>query len=362
MIEHNIFSKDANREIGKADAQMRQYPYFENSGSWCRELLLERQNVPAVMDVLKLGMEYADLVGVERDLVPLVYISRMLPDAVNRLKRLGFSDLVIEDSFRDLEIWMEVYRTYHNGRCGLERVEWVLRSVAGLVYRLGDFQFEKVTYEFPYHIYKNQRTEEYRALTVPGLRVDQDGYLAGTNGRPCHCWRETELSIEPGKATGNGVNLNMGTIDMERSVSLNFREWKLVLAPGMKALALHIPAGADLSERTLKESLAMAKTCFRKESVLNQSLVLCDSWLLDPHLTQLLPEEGKICSFMKKFYKLPVMETVPQIYERVMGFDFKQEEMESYHAVTSLQKNLQKYVLGGGEVFTTAGFLVNSFD
>ncbi len=336
---------------------MRRYPYFENQGRWCRELLLDRQDVLAALEALKLGMEYAQLVGVERDMVPLVYIARMLPESVERLKRLGFSGQVMEDSFRDLELWTEVYRKYHNGRCGLERVEWVLRSVAGLVYRLGNFQFEKVTYEFPYHIYENLSTGEYRALAVPGLQVDQDGYLAGTNGRPCCRRRETALSFESGNVTGCAADLVRGVIDMGRSVSLDLREWKLVLAPGMKALALHIPAGADLSEEKLWESLFMAKAYFGNEQALARSLVLCDSWLLDPHLTSLLPEEGKICSFMKKFYKLPVMETVPQIYERVMGFDFRLEEMESYHPVTSLQKNLQKYVLGGGEVFTTAGFL-----
>lgn len=360
MIEHSIFKvfkENTAGEIEKTAAQVWGKPYFENNYGWCREMLLERQDVMAALGVLKLGMDYGDLMGVERDMIPLVYIARMMPDTIACLEQLGFPEAVIEDSLEDVETWVEVYRKYHGGRCGLERLEWVLRTVAGLVYRLGSFQYERVTYEFPYHIYRNRDTAEYRALAAQGLWVDQDGYLAGTNGRPCHSRKQTKLVMGAESVTGFAVNLEIGVVEMEKLVSLDLREWKLVLAPGMKGMAIHIPAGADLSDERLRESLLMAEKYLGDKTSMVFSVVLCDSWLLDSHLVHLLPEDGRICSFMKKFYKLPVMESEPQIFERVMGFDFKREDMENFHALTRLQKNLQNYVLGGGEVFTTAGFL-----
>lgn len=359
MIKHSIFSENTQKEIERAAAKMAQYPYFENNGGWCGELLLIRQDVPAALQALRLGMRYADLVGVERDMVPLVYIFQMLPKTVERLVRAGFSDKIVEDSLRDVETWIDVYRAYHHGRCGLERLEWAFRLTAGLVYRMGEFQFERVTYEFPYYLYQNRGKGNYMAFAAPGLYVDQDGYLEGTNGRLCRYRRETELSFSAEYVQGFTVDLQKGIVETEKTASLSLKEWGPVLIPGMKALTLHIPAGADLSEEKLLESLRMAMGYFGKEIGLETSLILCDSWLLDPHLEELLPENGRICSFMRKFYKLPVKEQVPQIFERVMGFDFKRGELESFQAITSLQKHLKNYILGGGEVFTTAGFLPN---
>ena len=181
--------------------------------------------------------------------------------------------------------------------------------------------------------------------------IDQDGYISGTNGRSIKSETKTYLDFGDRTLTGYLVDLKSGTVKMAAPVILNRKEWKLKLAPGEKAVAVHIPEGSDLSLDSIDSSFHTAKKYYE-----NQILV-CDSWLLDPHLEHILPENSKIISFMQRFHKMPVMTQHPQILERVMGFDFTMETLEQFSCTTSLQASLKKYLSDGNEMFTTAGFM-----
>jgi hypothetical protein len=67
-------------------------------------------------------------------------------------------------------------------------------------------------------------------------------------------------------------------------------------------LNLHIPAAAPLSPESCDESLELAREFFSRhfpeEPV---SHVVCHSWLLDPQLTEYLPERSNIVRFLRRF-------------------------------------------------------------
>ena len=351
MIRHNIFSEDTQKAVASASAVFRSYPFFMSNYIWCKELLLKRKNPEHAAEAVELGIRHAEMLNLDAYLLPVVYIDWMLPEAIEEFKNQGIPEWVLLESMKDIEIWIKVYRRYHGDKVGLDQIEWVFRSISGRVRRFGSLQFEEVTYELPFLIYKNRQTGEYKALACPGLKVDQDGYFSGTNGRKFIRESETYVNVLKETVTGFSTDLKQGLLEMEKAVTLNLSDWELKLAPGEKVVAVHIPEGADLSPDKIDSALETAKEYY------SGSLLVCDSWLLDPHLEAILPEKSRIISFMERFYKMPLKTEQPQILERVMGFDCTMEKLENYPCSTSLQTSLKKYLLGGKEMFTTAGFL-----
>ncbi len=351
MIRHNIFSEDTQKAVASASAVFRSYPFFMSNYIWCKELLLKRKDPEHAAEAVELGIRHAKMLNQDAYLLPVVYIDWMLPEAIEEFKNQGIPELVLLESMKDIEIWIKVYRRYHGDKVGLNQIEWVFRSITGRVLRFGSLQFEEVTYEFPFLIFKNRQTGDFRALACTGLKVDQEGYFSGTNGRNINRESETYLRFLEGTVTGFSPDLKLGVLNMEKAVTLNLSDWVLQLAPGEKAVAVHIPEGADLSPDNIDSALEAAKEYYEG------SLLVCDSWLMDPHLGFILPEKSRIISFMERFYKMPLKADRPQILERVMGFDCSMEKLENYPCSTSLQISLKKYLLEGKEMFTTAGFL-----
>ncbi len=351
MIKHSIFSEDTQKAVASASAVFRSYPFFMNNYIWCRELLLKRKDPEDAAEAAALGIQHAKLLDLDAGLLPVVYLDWMMPEVYEESQNQGIPERVFLDSMKDIEIWIKVYRKYHEGKVGLDQIEWVFRSISGNVRRLGSLQFEEVTYEFPFLIFKNRQTGEYKALACPGLKVDQEGYFSGTNGRGIIRESETYLNVQDRLVTGFSPELKQGVLNMENPVTLSLSDWELQLAPGERTVAVHIPEGADLSPDSIDSALETAKEYY------TGSLFVCDSWLLDPHLMAILPEKSRIISFMERFYKMPIKVERPQILERVMGFDCSMEKLENYLCSTSLQIKLKKYLLEGKEMFTTAGFL-----
>ncbi len=351
MIRHNIFSEDTQKAVASASAIFRRYPFFMSNYKWCKELLLIKKNPEKAAEAIRLGIRHANMLNLDAGILPVVYIDWMMPAAIEDILNQGIPERIFLESMKDIEIWIKVYQKYHEGRVGLDRIEWVFRSVAGKVRRFGSLQFEEVTYDFSFLIFKNRYTSEYRALACPGFKVDQDGYFSGTNGRVFTREYKTYVNCLNETVTGFSADFKRGAVNIDKTLILHLSDWELCLAPGEKAVAVHIPQGADLSPDKIDSSLEEAKKYYPG------SLLVCDSWLLDPNLKFILPERSRIINFMERFYKMPIMAECPQILERVMGFDCSMERLESYSCSTSLQISLKKHLLEGKEMFTTAGFL-----
>lgn len=352
MTKHSIFSKETQAAVAAYSAVYEGHPYFIRNYSRCRELLLTEKDPEGAAEAVGLGITHATLLHLDGYLLPIVYINWMLPELLKDLKKQGIPDTVIMESLKDIEIWIQSYRKCHQGHVGLDRIEWVFRSLAGKVRRFGSLQFEKVTYEFPFLILENRKTEELQALAYPDLLADQDGYFAGTNARKSVSKVKTELEYREGTLHGYCADLELGTLNVEKEASYRLEEWEVKLVPGEEAVAVHIPEGADLSPHSIDASLHAAKSHYENP------ILICESWMLDPHLELILPQTSRLVNFMQRFYKIPVMAERPQILERVMGFDFTMDKLLQFPCTTSLQSALKKYLSEGNEMFTTAGFML----
>lgn len=195
----------------------------------------------------------------------------------------------------DIAIWVRHYGQ-KTGAVGADNVSWLCHHACGSITRLGRLQYEEAPFPF--------------AVTIV-----RDGH---------------------GRFTLGGED---GTT--------------LVLKSGKPCLRLHIPEGGPLYEWEVDDSLAWAARWFSRFPI-----VVCDSWLLDPALSQVLSPDSRIIRFQKRFTLFPVPQHgLPQIYERVFGFGLCEQDVLSFPSVTTLQKRVQEALGKGIRFHSCGGFL-----
>lgn len=129
---------------------------------------------------------------------------------------------------------------------------------------------------------------------------------------------------------------------------------KQVIKMGTKALNVHIPAGEPLRMEECQKSFEKAKEFFGGE----YQIYVCDSWLLSPHLKELLPETSNILQFQRLFEVTETYYRYPQAEQRIFGEVL--EDKGQYPENTSLQRKAKEYVLSGKDLGIGIGFLVQN--
>ncbi len=149
------------------------------------------------------------------------------------------------------------------------------------------------------------------------------------------------------------------TGDLFRLGRLQFRIEKILpgVPAGDVAIETHIPQGEPLKVEACLESFDMAREFFKKyfpEAA--PQYFMCDSWLLNPNLAKVLPEESNIVKFMRLWETFPFpADNNTQVINRVFGLGFKKEDLPNAPENTSLQKAMKAYLLAGGEMNMAGG-------
>lgn len=133
-------------------------------------------------------------------------------------------------------------------------------------------------------------------------------------------------------------------------------EYELLTEKGRKLISIHIPSDAKLETALLRTSYEDAKTligrCFPE---FKDAPFVCESWLLSPDLTQLLPETSRILAFQRSFTLVgtrPDDSYAEWVYKRTDIPTMKLPES------THLQRSLKAFLLSGGVFRNGEGILV----
>lgn len=124
-----------------------------------------------------------------------------------------------------------------------------------------------------------------------------------------------------------------------------------VLRSGTSVLNVHIPSGEKLDIEECKKSFARAEEFFGD----TYDAYICDSWLLDPALKEILPSQSNIVRFQNLFEIAKIHNLYPQGEERVF-LDIR-EDKENYPEKTLLQKKAKEYILNGNDLKIGIGFI-----
>ncbi len=136
-------------------------------------------------------------------------------------------------------------------------------------------------------------------------------------------------------------------------------QFHIIEQNGREVINTHIPQDEPLLESECIESFDLARKFF-KEIFPNQNpdRFVCSSWLLNQNLDKILSENSNIVKFMRLWTKTGEKDdNSAQAIERVFGFDFN-GDVQNAPDNTSLQKNLKTYLLAGGSVNQTEGYIL----
>lgn len=122
-------------------------------------------------------------------------------------------------------------------------------------------------------------------------------------------------------------------------------------------IAVHIPSDADLSKESVDASLAEAGTFFStKYPDYEYDRYTCDSWLMSPVLSTLLPEDSNIVSFQRRFSITGVCDEDSGCLEWLFCSP-RTTDFESLPEDTSLRKKAKALLLSGGHIGAASGTL-----
>lgn len=145
----------------------------------------------------------------------------------------------------------------------------------------------------------------------------------------------------------------IGSLEFERK-TMETAVPQAELAAGTPVLSVHIPSDADLSEVSLQQTYARARSFFaRLEPDMPLRPLVCDSWMLAPGLRDLLPPDSGILRFAQDYvlYGENPEDTSP--YRWV--FHSPDGKLDHFPTQTTLQKNLLAYYRSGRNLGSAAG-------
>lgn len=134
-------------------------------------------------------------------------------------------------------------------------------------------------------------------------------------------------------------------------------EYEFPPAAEKGCIAVHIPSDADLSKESVDASLAEAGTFFStKYPDYEYDRYTCDSWLMSPVLSTLLPEDSNIVSFQRRFSITGVCDEDSGCLEWLFCSP-RTTDFESLPEDTSLRKKAKALLLSGGHIGAASGTL-----
>ena len=164
--------------------------------------------------------------------------------------------------------------------------------------------------------------------------------------------RDWQASLYHGAVTRHG-RLECNTDYTYRYDDLTDESGRVILTRGDKVINLHIPEDGKMDIKLCSISLRRISSFFAEYLPnYNWKGFFCESWLLDPQLKAMVPENSNIRKFQSFGYQFPLHESDAAIFRIFGTTDPQKVENPSY-----LLRKAAEFLKSGGK-FASAGFFV----
>lgn len=257
----------------------------------------------------------------------------------------GISERILKDTMADLPLWINHYYDNHN-MYGLNEFGWLTNHFKCELFKLGRLQFKASKFHEKITAFKNIESSEVITLSNGGVKYRKDGLVDGTSGiYDKEAWKSV---YNENKDIVEGNPIINGYCSQE-TIQLDTASWKKALESGDEIIEVHIPAGEKMDFEKCVQSYEVAKG-FYKEYFSEKYLkaFVCESWLLDPRLQDILPEESNIVKFQKYSRLFPMLSSDSQTIERVFSNDL--ESSINSEKLSTLQRGILDFVNKGNKM------------
>lgn len=151
----------------------------------------------------------------------------------------------------------------------------------------------------------------------------------------------------------------LGRLQFQRDLS---RPAYAPLPVGERFLGVHIPEDGPLAPQACEESFAAARAFFERHYPEDRPRgFVCASWLLDPTLAELLPDDSNIVRFQRRFELVASAKSYSSVFEFLFDrpdLDRAQEpDLEALPQETALERAVVAHYRGGGRIGAGIGVI-----
>lgn len=249
-------------------------------------------------------------------------------------EKRGIPLKILIDTLSEFDICLDEHKAkYGEYGVGLFRTRWLLNHFSGRIYRLGRLEFMYSGFAGNFDVYRNIR-----------------------DGRVVSIYRQ-DSNAEPGFVTGYRL-LDSGYRD-DKIIRLPLCDWREVLKKGTGQLEVHITLGERLSTDSCRKSLAMANDFYARHFPDQPfELFTCQSWLMDPQLSALLPDKTNIVRFQKLFCFFPKNFENTDVYRFAFDVYDIPADLSTLPERSSMHKALKAHLLKGNSILSSGGFIL----
>ena len=289
-------------------------------------------------------------------MLPVFILVPLIPDAIEEYRRRGFPEEEIRGFMAGFKGSM---RAAHRrlGLPGLDTIyfNWQCLFAKAVIYKAEGLQFELRQLPANAAYIKNKQSGKVLTMMNKGMVHRTGLQMLGSAGYEDE-EGAFEVSFREDEENFYGFPCENHLIATSEQV-FSKKEWEIFLRPDDDVLSIHIPRGCDMSPEAVDRYFnAGFKIADERYPDYNCKALYGYSWILDPHLEEMLGEESKITNFQRRFIKYPPKSDGTAVFMFV--FNGRPENLEDLEETTSLHRKLKKVYLDGGYNHPYAGIIV----
>ena len=289
------------------------------------------------------------------DMLPMIILLPLIPCSIATYRAKGFS----EDEIRDLNTaYADGIRIVSTtwGRAGVNQLYywWLCLYAKASIFHTGHLMFELCSMPKIALWLHNRKTGVLMPIMCENT-FHRSGQILGSAGceDPKGSFMTTIEETPEGwygfPASAHGVST--------QKIFFPKTDWRCFLRPGDPILSIHIPRNApfhqDAVMAALGQALQIVKDRFPEHAT--QSFY-CHSWLLDPHLENILGPDANIVRFGSLFTRHPIRSSGNDCF--VYAFPPGCTIDHTAPKDTRLRRGLLAHYLSGGHILGCAGLYV----
>lgn len=279
-------------------------------------------------------------------LLPLYILISMLPSAVEKYRRRGFSEKEIGLVMHRIWDGMRIAKR-KTGMPGIDKTyfTWQTLFAKALIFELEEgLQFELAKVQPAATYIRNKMTGKILPIIHQGM-VHRSGLnMLGSIGfEDAQGAFEATFSEDDKNIYGHGCY--DCKIDTEKKAYPK-SQWEVYLRPGDDYISFHIPEGANISLDTVIPQFKKARRIVAERYPEHRGLdIYGSSWILDPSLHEIIKPTSNIAQLMTLFTLYPVRSDGDSVFSFV--FERKPKDLKDLPEDSSLRRGLKKMYLEG---------------
>lgn len=289
-------------------------------------------------------------------MLPVYILVPLIQEAMEEYRRRGFP----EDEIRGFMSGFKGSMRAAHRRMGLPGLDtiyfnWQCLFAKAVIYKAEGLQFELRQLPANAAYIKNKQSGKVLTMMNKGMVHRTGLQMLGSAGYEDE-EGAFEVSFREDEENFYGFPCENHVIATSEQV-FSKKEWEIFLRPDDDVLSIHIPRGCDMSPDAVDRYFTAGfKIADERYPDYNCKALYGYSWILDPHLEELLGAQSKISSFQRRFIKYPPKTDGTAAFMFV--FNGRPEKLEDLEETTSLHRKLKQVYLDGGYNHPYAGIIV----